>query len=133
MEKTIEELLQSPYWIIDILPKQVPKDSPGQYFAVEAYFLEEKRLAKIKQKHINMILKLNCYRQIIIGDDKNPAPVWIDEVMRGQSVCIRVDGSLILSEPEDTYLTLFDPDEKLLELVKTLASGEGLYVWKPEE
>ena len=33
MKKTIEELLQSPYWIIDILPSQVPKDSPGQYFA----------------------------------------------------------------------------------------------------
>ena len=37
----IEELLQTPYWIIDILPKQVPKDSPGQYFAVEDFFLKE--------------------------------------------------------------------------------------------
>ena len=32
-----EELLQSPYWIIDILPSQVPKDSPGQYFTIEEY------------------------------------------------------------------------------------------------
>ena len=42
MQKTIDDLLQLPYWIIDILPEQVPKDSPGQYFAVEKYFLEEK-------------------------------------------------------------------------------------------
>ena len=34
-KKTVEELLQCPYWIIDILPSQVPADSPGQYFAVE--------------------------------------------------------------------------------------------------
>ena len=38
MQKTVEELLQCPYWIIDILPSQVPEDSPGQYFAVEKYF-----------------------------------------------------------------------------------------------
>jgi hypothetical protein len=35
MEKyTIDELLQKPYWIIDILPRQVPADSKGQYAAV---------------------------------------------------------------------------------------------------
>ena len=37
MHKTIDELLQLPCWNIDILPEQVPKDSPGQYFAVEKY------------------------------------------------------------------------------------------------
>ena len=30
----------------------------------------------------------------------------------------------------DTYMTLYTPDKKLLELVRTLASGEGLFVWK---
>ena len=60
MPKTIEELLGTPFWIIDILPAQVPVDSAGQYFAVEKYFLQGDRLAEIKQKHINLILKLNC-------------------------------------------------------------------------
>ena len=55
-KKTIEELLQSPYWIIDILPSQVP---------------------------------------------------------------------------DDTHLTVFDPDPELLELIRQIASGEGLFVWKP--
>lgn len=31
-EDRIEALLNTTYWIIDILPFQVPKDSPGQYF-----------------------------------------------------------------------------------------------------
>ena len=29
---TIEEYLNKPYWVIDILPKQVPADGRGQYF-----------------------------------------------------------------------------------------------------
>ena len=36
---------------------------------------------------------------------------------------------MILSEPDDTHMTLLGPDEKLLKLVKLLAAGEGLYVW----
>jgi hypothetical protein len=36
--------------------------------------------------------------------------------------------SMILSEPDDTHMTLFNPDDELLELVKLIASGEGLFV-----
>ena len=31
MKKTAEELLQRPYWIIDIMPSQVPEGSPVKY------------------------------------------------------------------------------------------------------
>ncbi len=133
MDEKIDMLLQSPYWIIDIFPEQVPEDSPGQFFSVEKYYLEEKRLAEIKQKHINVILKLNCYRQISIAGEKtaNPAPGHIAEEMRMRYLYIMVDESMILSEPDDTHLTVFGPDEKLLDLIRTLAAGEGLYIWKP--
>lgn len=83
----IEELLNTPYWIIDILPYQVPKDSPGQYFAIEDYFLKE-QIAYIKQKHINVILKLNCYRDIMIEDELNPAPGKTAEIMNNHYVYI---------------------------------------------
>ena len=43
----IDSLLNTPYWIIDILPVQVPKDSPGQYFTIEDHFLK-KQLEEIK-------------------------------------------------------------------------------------
>ena len=42
----IDKLLNTPYWVIDILPAQVPKDSPGQYFTIEDYFLKN-RIAEI--------------------------------------------------------------------------------------
>lgn len=132
MEMTIDEILKRPYWIIDILPKQVPKDSPGQYFSVEKYFLEEERLAMVKQKHANLILKLNCYRQIsIFGEyETNPAPERIAEEIRKRSIFILVDGAMISSEPDETYLTVYGPDDELLELIKAIAAGEGLFVWK---
>ena len=131
--KTVEELLQCPYWIIDILPSQVPKDSPGQYFAVEKYFLQGDRIEEIKQKHINLILKLNCYRDISIDEEEliNPPPARIAEEMRKRYLYIMTDDAMILSEPDDTHLTVFNPDPQLLELIRELASGEGLYVWKP--
>ena len=129
----IDELLQMPYWIIDIFPKQVPKDSPGQYFSVEKYYLEKERLSAIKQKHINIILKINCYRDLVLYEDQeiNPAPEQIADEMTKRSLFIMIDDAMILSEPEDTHLTVFNPDDKLLELIKELAAGEGLFVWKP--
>lgn len=37
---------------------------------------------------------------------------------------------MILSEPDDTHMTVFNQDEKLLDLIKIISRGEGLYVWK---
>ena len=130
---TIDELLQKPYWIIDIFPEQVPADSPGQFFAIEKYYLEKERIRAIKQKHINLILKLNCYRSISIDEDPviDPDPEYIDAEMRRRYLYIFIDDAMILSEPDDTHMTVFNPDEKLLELIKTIAAGEGLFVWKP--
>ena len=129
---TIEELLDKPYWIIDILPKQVPKESPGQFFAVESYLLGKKRLSAIKERHIGLVLKLNCYKDISMGkeEEMNPAPAKLASAMRSGHLLVRVGDALILSEKDDTHMTLFNPDEELLELVRTLASSEGLYVWK---
>ncbi len=130
---TVDELLQKPYWIIDILPEQVPADSPGQYFAVEKYFLGKERLGVIKQKHIDLILKLNCYRRISIDEeeDGNPSPERIANEMRERYLYIKLNDSMILSEPDDTHMTVFNPDKETLDLIRLLAAGEGLYVWQP--
>ena len=133
-EERIESLLQAPYWVVDILPEQVPKDSPGQYFAVEKYFLARPQIAAVKQKHINMILKLNCYMDLTLDEETeiNPPPEQIAEAMRRRYVSILLGESMIVSEPDDTCLTVYNPDEETLRLLGTLAAGEGLYVWKPE-
>ena len=130
---TIDQLLEMPYWIVDILPKQVPEDSPGQYFAIEEYYLSEPRFSAVKQKHIDLILKLNCYRDLALDEDGpvNPPPEQLAEKLSESYVSIMVGGSLIVSEPDSTYLTVYNPDDGLLELIRALSAGEGLYVWKP--
>ena len=132
MERSIEELLSSPYWIVDILPSQVPKDSPGRYFAVEAYYRKGERFDTIMQKHIDLILKLYCYRDIYLeGETAAPSPEHIASEMRKRYLYIRTGDSMILSEPDDTHMTVFAPDPELLALVRQLAQGEGMYVWQP--
>lgn len=130
----IEALLEQPCWVIDLLPEQVPADSAGQYFAVERYYLSESQLSRVKQKHIDLVLKLNCYRDLSLDGEAavNPPPERIASAMRERHVCILTDGALFVSEPDELCLALYHPDEALLSLTKILAAGEGLYVWQPE-
>lgn len=130
---TLDEILTKPYWIVDILPKQVPENSPGHFFAVEKFFLEPSRFKEIKQKHINVILKLNCYMDINMDGEINPPPDRIAQEMQRRYIWFRIGDSMILSEKDDLHMTLFNPDRELLELVKEIARGEGLFVWQPGE
>ena len=133
MKRSIEELLEKPYWILDVLPEQVKRDSPGQFFAVERYFLEPSRLAAVKESHVRTILKLNCYRSLSLDEESetNPPPEEIAEAVQTRHVCLLTEGALIVSDPDELYLTVYDPDEPLLGLLRALAAGEGLYLWKP--
>ena len=41
--------------------------------------------------------------------------------------------SMILSEPDDTHITVFNPDKELMDLIReisSISSSEGLFVWK---
>ena len=128
----IEALLEAPYWIIDILPEQVPADSGGQYFAVEEYFLQESQRSVIKQKHANVILKLNCCEDIFIEGEMNPTPKNIVKAIKARHIDVILDDVLITSEPDDTYMTIYNASEELLELLKGIAASEGLFVWQPD-
>ena len=141
---TIEEYLNKPYWVIDILPKQVPADGKGQYFRIEKYFLEHPQIDTIYRKFTNILLKLNCYEDINVSHngDKwitNPAPHELEAallkcmadkqmfyiILKSADVLITVSG-------DDTYMTVYNPTEEMLELIGSLAGSEGLFMWKPK-
>lgn len=126
----IENLLESPYVIIDILPEQVAADSGGQYFAVEEYFLQDSLRSVIKQKHANVILKLNCYEDIFIEGEMNPTPKSIVKAIKARHIDVILDDTLITSEPDDTYMTVYNASEELMDLIKKIAASEGLFVWQ---
>ena len=63
------ELLEGPYWIVDILPEQVSADAAGQYFAVERYFLQQSRIVPLRRKYAEILLRLNCYVDMAVSFD----------------------------------------------------------------
>ena len=140
---TIEEYLNKPYWVIDILPKQVPADGRGQYFRIEKYFLEHPQIEIISKKFTNILLKLNCYDNIDFSSDgekwvTNPAPHELEAallmcmaekqmlyiILKSADVMITISG-------DDTYMTVYNPMEEAIELIGSLACSEGLFMWKP--
>ena len=145
MDKTdiIENLLSKPYWLIDVLPKQVPAESAGQYFKVERYFLSW--LDEIGRKFARVLIRLNCYYDLQVGTD---GETWIlnesPEVLARRfeesaashtplSILIGSDDALITFSGDDHYMTLYNLDEELLELVRQCAQAEGLFVWGPKQ
>ena len=136
----MEEYLNKPYWVIDILPKQVPADGRGQYFEIEKYYLEHPQIDNIYRKFTNILLKLNCYDDIDFSSDgekwvTNPVPRELEAALmkcmaEKQMLYIILKSAevLITVSSDDTYMTVYNPTEEVLELIGSLAGSEGLFL-----
>lgn len=139
----IDELLEQPYWIVDILPVQVPAYSQGKYAEFEQYYLQEPQLSQLRRKYLALLLKLNCYYDLsasIDGGDhwtKNPKPQlmesWLvhDENIRVLHVMMAEQNTLLVMDFCDTYMTVYHPQKEALQTLGTLADSEGLFIWQP--
>ena len=143
-DRITEQLLEKPYWVIDFLPKQVPQDSRGQFFAVECYCLEEPRHGRLCRQLADVLLKLNCYHDLTVnyggnGWVKNPEPAtlvaWLNEALQHGHLCALIDDgtTLITASGSNTYLTLYNPSSDLLQLARHLAAAAGLHLWQPNQ
>ena len=129
------------HWIIDLLPEQVPADSPGRYFTVEKYFLAH--LDDLSRKFARVLIKLNCYRDLLVSTDnerwtdtfspEDLETIFQESVDNHAPLFIRIHPSdaLLTFSGDDHYLTLYAPDEELLRLLRPLAASEGLFLWSP--
>ena len=136
----IEELLEKPYWVIDILPKQVPAESPGRFFDVERYLLEHPQVDALKARKLSVLLKLYCYYDVRISIDvcetwaENPSPEMLRAALDSYLyVLLPGETALITADPGDIYMTLYNASDDLLSLVRQLAEAEGLFVWQPPQ
>lgn len=144
-DELIEILLEGPYWIVDILPEQVPNNADGQYFAVERYYLQPEQLRNLRHRYAEILLRLNCYHDMAVSFDncesweRNPDPEsFVDRLIRlSGNVFLRAmfeaQRAMIDLDPYDTYMTVYDPDCLLLGKLKALAAAEGLFVWSLPE
>ena len=136
----IEDLLTKPYCIVDILPKQVPADAGGQYFTIEKLFLSPPRLDVILHKFLNVLLKLNCYDDILVFQVnneswvKNPAPENLERMVLDRKplfVVLKQSQTMLSITGEDHNMTVYGSNAETLALISVIASSEGLYLWKP--
>ena len=144
-DEMMVELLEGPYWIVDILPEQVSADAGGQYFAVERYYLKPERIRALRRRYAEILLRLNCYYDMAVSFDScatwenNPDPEAFAERVAGLSgndflrAVFAEQNAMIDCEPEETYLTVYDPDAALQPLLTALAAAEGFFVWSPPQ
>ena len=141
---SIEELLKRPYYIMDILPMQVPAVGGGQYYKVEKYYLND--VERLSRQYADVLLKLNCYYDLAFSHDaehwqKNPEP---EKIVRMVKACLSEESTesflyvmltdvpmLLTLQRDITHMTLYNPSDELLQLLGQLASSEGLFVWSP--
>ena len=137
IRKKVEELLEKPYRVIDILPEQVPAETPGRYFAVERYYLEPARYADIRKRFADIVIKLYCYYDlsVLLGDADEPSvdpepeqlENWIESAK--QHMCILIgNDSLLMISTDDLYMTVFNADDSLTARIELLAKAKGLFV-----
>lgn len=137
-----ERLLDSPCYVIDFLPRQVPADSEGNVFNVERYLTERPRLDGLYRRFARLMLFLNCYYSMATNLDPeeewsvDPTPeelTGVIEVCAGGepayvSLLLPGEDALLTLDGGDLYMTVYHPSEDLLDLIRQLASAEGLFV-----
>lgn len=138
--QTIDRLLETPCYIIDFLPQQVPADCGGQFFKVENYLLNHYDRYGIRDRVIRIILKVMCYYPVSVqwGEwMENPTPEQvadiIDTIMRNHSGDVNMiftsKDALLQFGWDCLNISIYHPDEEMCALFEKLAASEGMF-WR---
>lgn len=141
MFRKIDDLLEKPCYVIDFLPQRVPKTAKGHFFDVEYYLLNSEKRHEMKNKYVNIILKLMCYYRTSIlwnGWNDNPKPEDIDtaigEIMENHSGTLNIlfsdEDVLLVFEWDCLNLAVYNLTENMKEMVTKIALSEGFFCWK---
>ena len=129
-EDQIEYLLEKPYWIIDVLPEKVSAERARQYFAVEDFYCDRQFISHLYQRFAHLIIKLSCYFDV----DGNPTPKNIydsvaDCTTRGYANFLFADEDVLVTlNGGDLYMTVYNPNERFLQLLRSIVASEGLFL-----
>ena len=144
-DRKIEQLIDGPYWVADILPKRVPAGKPDRYFDVERYFLQKDRIREIYRRYAEVLIRLNCYYNMAVSFDNGetweeaPDPsAFVQKVLEAPDTAqLRVLfpelNAMIDLDFGYTDLAVYDPDSKILDLLRSLLLAEGFFLWPGEE
>ena len=137
-DEKIEELLDKPYAVIDFLPEQVKEEKGDNYFKVEQFFLEKENKESLYRHFAYFIIKLSSYYDLVINhNEKTISDYEMSDICdlfvnSDQKTCLNIllieKECLISFIGNDLYLSVYNADDKLKELMKKLAMSEGLFL-----
>ena len=139
----IDELIEKTCYLIDIFPCTAPETPDRRYFKVEEYFQKNRR--DLDERFCRLLLKLYCYYDFWVsaGDvlAENPEPEllagWIWHCFEGDwrerdyiNIILPDCNAMVILNGDDLYMSVYNPDERLMELISQLAGAEGLFFYK---
>lgn len=134
----VERLLTAPCYLMDLLPRQVPKDCGGQVFQVETYLLDHYDRSGLRDRFLRILLKLMCYYRVAVYWGQwiqQPSPQQVadivDTILRDQSGWMDLlfpdQDALLRLEWDCLYLSVYGPDEEMRALLEQIAWSEGMF------
>ena len=140
----IDNLLETPCHLIDIYPIQVLENSPGCFFRINDWILDNE-YELLAGKFFRMLLKLNCYHDLTVCHEnrieKNPAPDLLRKRVRKcfsakqrkrgyMIVFVDTDRAMLVLNGDDPWAAVYNADENLQALLRMLADSEGMFFRK---
>ena len=142
LDITVERLLEDDYWIIDILPSQIPIEKQAEYRALTDEYFESGKVAQLHRRYADILTMINsrfktamlCMPEdewTISPDDVAVKDAVIHHTERGcVDLLLPEEETLISLQAEDLYITVYHPTEELLSLLRQAVSESGFYIWQ---
>ena len=139
----VDRLLETPCYIMDFLPQQVPKDCGGQFFQVENYFLTHYARYGVRDRLLRTVLKAMCYYPVSVhwGEwMEQPTPEQVAEIMDTMMENHAWDMNMVFTSKDALlhfgwdclHISVYNPDEEMQVLFEQIAISEGLF-WRKVE
>lgn len=121
----IDKLLETPCYIMDFLPKQVPMNCGGQFFEVETYLLNHYDCCGLRDRFVGVILKAMCYYPVSVHWGKwieQPTPEQVTKIIPFKLSSIENVEMFRFTNPADAEKKVITKSEDIEEIYQTFES-----------
>ena len=142
LDITVERLLEDDYWIIDILPSQIPIEKQAEYRALTDEYYESGKIAQLHQRYADILTMINSRfktAMLCMPEDEwtiSPCDIAVKDAVihHTERGCVDLllpeEETLISLQAEDLYITVYHPTEEILSLLRQAVSESGFYIWQ---
>ena len=142
LDITVERLLEDDYWIIDILPSQIPIEKQAEYRALTDEYFESGKVAQLHRRYADILTMINSrFKTAMLCMPEDEWTISPDDVAVKDAVihhteqgCVDLllteEETLISLQAEDLYIAVYHPTEEILSLLRQAVSESGFYIWQ---